>query len=183
MEIVAHISFRNTYPDVKVLMMRVWRYLQTGYLLHFITVLSVYLCIYCTKETIIILKNSNDWKELALFIYLTLYTFILPFFSQLDAFSRYQNYKMIKDKIYLYGFDYRLLKPFVYSRCQRDAISVALFELNYSGEWKTLISKLGFKWYHLLPHLIVKKPSVLFSQKYWIKTLFVKPYNSKYFLW
>lgn len=183
MYLVAHISFRNSYPGIKILTMRVWRYLQTAYLLHLITVLAIYLCIYFAKETIAIIKNSNDWKELALFIYLTLYTFTLPFFSQLDAFSRYQNYKMIKDKIYEYGFDSRIIKPFLYSRCQRDAISVAICELNYSSEWKSLIYKMGFRWYHLLPHLIFNKPSVLFTRQYWIKTFFAKPYYSKYFLW
>lgn len=163
--------------------MRICRYLQTGYLLHLITLLAFVLCILGLLETIDVLKQSSDWKKPAFMIYLLLYSFSLLFFSQLDAYSRYQNYKMVKDKIFYYGFDSRILKPFVYSRCQRDAISVAVRELNYSNEWKNLMKTYDFKWYHILPHIIIKTPSVLFSKQYWIKTLFVKTYHAKYFLW
>lgn len=183
MDFVAHISCQNSYSDIKIIMMRICRYLQTGYLLHFITLLAVVLCIFSLIETIDVLKNANDWKESALMVYFTLYIFSLLFFSQLDAYSRYQNYKMIKDKIFYYGFDTRILKPFVYSRCQRDAISVAVRELNYSEEWKILMKQYDFRWFHLLPHIIIGKPSVLFTKQYWSKTLFVKTYHSNYFLW
>ena len=46
-----------------------------------------------------------------------------------------------------------------------------------------LMKTYDFKWYHILPHIIIKTPSVLFSKQYWIKTLFVKTYHAKYFLW
>ncbi|MGW8314535.1 MAG: hypothetical protein ACWGNV_02965, partial [Bacteroidales bacterium] len=104
-------------------------------------------------------------------------------FSQLDARSRHQNYKMVKDKFYQYGFDARLLKPFMYSRCQRDAIRIAAKEFKFDRAWKKLAYDAGFRWYHLLPSMIVRTPLVLFTKSYWKKTLFVKAYDSKYFLW
>ena len=90
---------------------------------------------------------------------------------------------MVKDKFFEYGFDARLLKPFMYSRCQRDAIGVATRELKFHKEWKKLTYTLGFRWYHLLPTILLQSPHLLFTKNYWSKTLFVGTYHSKYFLW
>jgi len=183
MELVAHITNKTLYPIWKIRLLRITRYLQAGYLLHLITIAAVLLIFVCSKKLMLLIEQGESTQALLLYSYLTLHSFTLPFFSQLDAFSRYQNYKMVKDKMYQYGFDQRLLRPFIYSRCQRDAISVAAKEMNYTREWKKLIRSFGFKWYHLLPHLVIKKPLLLLTKQYWNKTLFVKQYNSKYFLW
>jgi len=159
------------------------RYVQTGYLLHLMAVSSAFLFYLFGKEFLILLKNNESWWRILLFGYASAYFFTLIFFSQLDARSRFQNYKMVKDKFFEYGFDARLLRPFVYSRCQRDAIGVAAKELEFSREWKHLIREFGFRWYHLLPNIIIRCPRVLFTKEYWSKTLFVKTYRSKYFLW
>jgi hypothetical protein len=163
--------------------MRATRYLQTGYLLHLITILAVLLFFTFADIFMQLLKEGGSVSQMILYGYLSLHLFTLPFFSQLDAYSRFQNYKMAKDKLYQYGFDRRLLRPFVYSRCQRDAISVAVQEMKLDKEWKELKCDLGFRWYHILPHIIVRNPMVLFTRQYWNKTLFVKQYHSKYFLW
>lgn len=183
MELVAHISQKEVYSGRKVLIMRLIRYLQIGYLLHGITIVSLALTILFAKMSLFQISPETDPFRLALYLFLTLYFLSLIFFSQLDARSRYQNYKLVKDKLFEYGFKIRLLKPFVYSRCQRDAISVAANELQYHTEWKQLILHLGFKWYHVLPHLVVREPRILFTREYWDKTLLVKTYHSKYFLW
>lgn len=183
MELVTHISCRILYPIWKITSMQIIRYLQTGYLLHLITITSTILFIIFGNNALFALKNHNQLITILFFGFLATYFFSLLFFSQLDAFSRYQNYKMVKDKIYQYRFDHRILRPFIYSRCQRDAISIAAKELNHSKNWKLLIHKYGFRWYHLLPHLIVKNPLILFTKQFWLKTLFVKSYQSKYFLW
>lgn len=159
------------------------RYLQTGILLHFITICSVLLAYLLGAKLIEIINSGGTKMQMLLFGFFTGYFFSLIIFSQLDARSRYQNYKMVKDKLFEYGFDIRLLKPFVYSRCQRDAIKVATVELNFYAEWKKMIHSLGFRWYHILPHFVVKNPLILFTKEYWDKTLFVKTYQSKYYLW
>ena len=183
MESMAHISYMKVHPVWKINLMRMLRYLKTGYLLHLITVAAVFLFFAFSKKFVFLLETGGSIFSILFFGYLTLFTFTLPFFSQLDAHSRYQNYKMVKDKIFHYGFDKRILRPFVYSRCQRDAISVAVHEMQYGKEWGSLIYSLGFRWYHILPHMIVRNPFILFTKQYWNKTLFVKPYKSKYFLW
>jgi hypothetical protein len=60
---------------------------------------------------------------------------------------------------------------------------VAAREFNLQSEWKSLTYISGFRWYHILPAIIVRRPRMLFTKAYWSKTLFVKTYRSKYFLW
>ena len=163
--------------------MRIIRYFQTGILLHLMAIFSIFMVYFTGKEFLILFKSSGSLWKLLLYGFASTYFITLFFFSQLDARSRYQNYKMVKDKFAEYGFDARLLKPFMYSRCQRDAVGVATRELKYLREWKKLTHTLGFRWYHLLPTMIVRNPHILFTINYWSKTLFVRTYHSKYFLW
>ena len=183
MELVAYLYNKPTYTKRKVLLMKVLRYLQTGILLHLMAVFSILMAYFVGEKFLILLKSDVSIWKLVLYAYLTTYFITLIFFSQLDARSRYQNYKMVKDKIFEYGFDARLLKPFVYSRCQRDAIGVAAKELGFRKEWIRLINELGFRWYHILPFIITQNPGTLFKKAYWSKTLFVRTYHSKYYLW
>ena len=183
MEFSAHISYRKIHTERKVLVMNVIRYLQTAYLLHLMGIFSIAMFLVLGKTFLNHWSNGAGAAKLILLGYATSYFFTLIFFSQLDARSRYQNYKMMKDKFYEYGFDARLLRPFMYSRCQRDAIGVAAREFRFEGAWKNLIQTAGYRWYHLLPTMIVRRPLTLFTKSYWKKTLFVKTYRSKYFLW
>jgi hypothetical protein len=165
------------------MVMRIVRYIQTGYLLHLMGLLSILMAYIFGKQFLIFLKDDAQLWKIILVGYATAYFFTLIFFSQFDARSRYQNYKMMKDKFFEYGFDARLLKPFIYSRCQRDAIAVAAREFEFGEKMRKLAYDSGFRWYHLLPAMVVRRPRILFSKEYWSKTLFVKTYLSKYFLW
>jgi hypothetical protein len=183
MEIITHTYHQTSFSGLKVFAMRTLRFLQTTYLLQLMSIASIALFFISLKAVLFLIKNAGTPGQMLLFGYLTAYFFTLIFFSQLDARSRYQNYKLVKDKFYEYGFDIRLLKPFVYSRCQRDAIAVAVREMHFSKEWRQFTGHLGFRWYHILPYLVVRNPGMLFTRDYWAKTLFVKTYRSKYFLW
>ena len=183
MEVTAHISFHSTFSDRRVLGMRILRYLQTGYLLHLMGLFSIFMAYFFAKRVIMLWTNDGAVWSIILHGYAGLYFFSLVFFSLLDARSRFQNYKMAKDRLFKYGFDARLLRPFMYSRCQRDAIFAAIKDLNMQKEWTELMSEMGFRWYHLLPHLVLRNPRILFTRDYWSKTLFVRTYRSKYFLW
>ncbi len=173
----------NLKPSTsKILWMRTLMYLQTGYLLHLMGLLGILLFFYFGNLALRALHNDL-WGWFVWYAYLSLYGFTLPIFSQFDAFSRYQNYKVVKDKIFEYGFDERLLRPFVYSRCQRDAIKVATRCFHLQKQYKAFERRQGFAWYHILPHLVVRRPAILFTRAYWQSTLFVPRYHSKYFLW
>lgn len=183
MELAAHISFRPSYSYPKVVVMRILRFLQTGYLLHLMGICSILLVYFFGRKVLMLRAEGEGTVSILINGFVCLYFFSLIIFSLLDARSRYQNYKMAKDRLYKYGFDARLLKPFIYSRCQRDAIAAAVGDLELRKEWTALKHKMGFRWYHLLPDMVIKNPWLLFTRDYWSKTLFVRKYNSKYFLW
>ncbi len=114
---------------------------------------------------------------------LGLYGLVLIFFAQMDAFSRFQNYKLAKDLFFKNKFKKRIADLFSVSRCQRDAVLVAAKDLELASELAKYYDHLGYRWYHLLPDRVLENPGILLTRAYWKKTLFVCPYQSKYFLW
>jgi hypothetical protein len=152
-------------------------YLKAGYLLHTITVVEViaFSCFFYFVDVPAWL--SSDYIVLKLFALSPIVG--MPLFAQLDARSRFQNYKLIKDRLYLYGFQTRILKPFVKSRCQRDAARAAANELGMDRQCLRFFDSFGYRWYHLFPDAVFKKPSILATKNFWITTLFTKKYVSR----
>ena len=104
----------------------------------------------------------------------------LPILAQLDARSRYQNYKQIKDQLLVYGFDERILKPTLKSRCLRDAAQVAADEAGYADRCRNHFLSSGYRWYHLLPDFVFRSPQFLLTGYFWRTTFFVPRYRSRY---
>jgi hypothetical protein len=104
----------------------------------------------------------------------------MPFFAQLDAYSRFQNYKKLKDQMYKYGFNLRILKPVLKSRCQRDAALVAAEELGQKEACMAYFHENGYRWYHLLPDFAFRSPQFLLAPVFWRTTFFVPYYASIY---
>src|SRR5882672_5712043 len=116
--------------SVETSLYTLFAYVRTGYLLHLVTLLEVViLCTLFIKLDIYEwIQKGNGLLKLGL-----LFPFIsFPIFSQLDARSRYQNYKMLRDHFYFYGFHPRIVKPFIKSRCQRDAVIAAAKDLGFA---------------------------------------------------
>ena len=153
-------------------------YLKAGYLLHLITLLElvIFTTLYCLADISAWLTNNYILLKL---IALSP-TIWLPLFAQLDARSRYQNYKLVKDNLYIYGFQPRILRPFTKSRCQRDAVKAAAAELGMSEQYKMYFQTLGYKWYHLFPDVIFCNPKFLLTKNFWVTTLFARSYRSKF---
>jgi len=106
-----------------------------------------------------------------------------PIYPILDARSRFQNYKQVKDVLYQYGFQERLIRPFISSRCQRDAVMTAAEELGYQQECKAYFYRSGYRFYHLFPDFMFTRPSYLFSSGFWWNTFWVKHYEPKFDFW
>jgi len=79
----------------------------------------------------------------------------------------------------MYGFQARIVKPFVKSRCQRDATKAAAAELGYLKNCQLLFKEHGYKWYHLFPDTVFNNPTMLFTKNFWKTTLFTETYLSK----
>jgi len=152
-------------------------YFKAGSLLHLITLSEIlfFSCLYLSFDVVSWLKG--DFLLLKLIALSP--SVCMPLFAQLDARSRYQNYKLVKDHLYIYGFHTRIIKPFIKSRCQRDAAKAAAYELGMMEHCEEYFKKTGYKWYHLFPDVIFTKPSILLTKNFWITTLFAKTYRPK----
>lgn len=152
-------------------------YFRVGYLLHFFSLLEM-IVLYIAFKWL----NIEDWLQqgnLLLKIVVLLPFISIPFFPQLDAWSRYQNYKMMRDKFYYYGFQVKIAKLFIRSRCQRDAVLAAASDLGYSKTCKFYFYENGYRWFHILPDFILSNPAILLSKQFWQSTFFVKKYSSR----
>lgn len=152
-------------------------YLRVGYFLHVVTLLELLFsyCLFYFSDVSSWLATDNSVIKSITLIPL----FGLPLIAQLDIRSRYQNYKLVKDNLYTYGFQKRLVKPFIRSSCQRDAVKVAADELGMSHQCRDYLKSSGYKWHHLIPDIVLKKPSILFTKNFWSTTLFTKTYHPR----
>ena len=181
MELIIKINSLNTSREY-ILYKKTRRIFKMAILLHIMAVIGIVM-FYWFGQSAIESFNQNEIIDFLLFGYLSAYGFTLPFFAELDARSRYQNYKAAKDALHRHGFQTRIIDLFIVSRCQRDAIAIAAGDLGHLEELKQHYYQQGYRWYHLLPDFLFHTPSMLFTKSYWEKTLFVKKFNSKYFLW
>ena len=152
-------------------------YYRLGYLLHLMTIAELFLIVACFKQFHLIDWAMSGNPFIRWFLLLCLA--FPPVFPQCDARSRYQNYKQVKDHLFLYGYQNRIIKPFSHSRCPRDAVLAAAEELGYEKECKNYFISQGYKWHHLMPDFLVNNPKFLFNKQFWFSTFFVKTYNSK----
>jgi hypothetical protein len=166
-----------------ILWQKTIRFLKVGWMLHFTASLS--LVFFFRISQLVYAGFIENGLSLTLF----LWTYIAGFFlsisliSEKDAYGRYQNYKQVKDLMHIYGFQKRLLKPFMLSRCQRNAACVAAKDLKLEKEVKMYIASLGYLWYHIFPDAFIANPQVLFKRVFWERILFTKYYKLHYFYW
>lgn len=166
----------------RVVYERILRYLKVGSFLHFMSVLSVVI-LFLSARIAFEFFQENLFMHSFLWGALALWALTIPFFSQFDAYGRYQNYKQIKDALFEMGYDARLIKPFMRSKCQRDATVVAGNDLGHETEIRDYFYSQGYRLYHILPDAFVKNPLVLFYSLFWKRILFTKRYELKNFYW
>ncbi len=159
------------------------QFLKVGYFLHVMAFVGVFLLYFGITEIIEWLANPNGYFVLIGYMLIALEGLTLPFIAEMDALGRYQNYKQIKDRLFTFGYDDRLLKPFMYSKCQRDAVIIAASDLNYKSQAKSYFYNNGYRWYHVFPDVFFKNPLVLFKKDFWTKILFANTYQLKNFYW
>ena len=158
------------------------RFIKVGRSLHIITLLGIGLFFLGLHKFELIPFSSFEFSNY-FWLYIISLGFTLPIFAELDAYGRYQDYKLLKDIIYKNGFDNRLIKIFMYSKCQRDSVLVAVDDLEYRKKAEDYFYKNGYRWYHLLPDRFVKKPLVIFRKEFWYRILFTEKYQLKNFYW
>jgi hypothetical protein len=153
-------------------------FLRAGRVLHFFFLSSLAFFILAFKQV-----RFENYEFISIQAFLSLFFFSLCVTTELDAYSRYQNYKMVKDLFHSYGFREMIARPFSKSSCQRDAAVEAARQLEMNESVEKYFYKLGYRWYHIIPSMLIEKPLMFFTKDYWTSTFFVPRYKSKYFCW
>lgn len=145
-------------------------YLSAGILLHAIT--SVELAIILLIDT---MPEAHPLKLAALSIMA-----LCVLFTQLDARSRFQEFKKVRDQLLRYGPDRRIFAALSRSRCQRDAALAAAGQLGHASFCRDHFFTIGYRWYHLLPDFASHHPWFLFSPTFLKATFFAPTYHARY---
>lgn len=152
-------------------------YLKAGLLIHMVTLLDIaVLGVFGPDLLWFRAESRSDAVRNTLILVFPVSVLIL---SQLDARSRFQSYKRVKDGLFTYGFDPRIVKPVLKSRCQRDAALAAADELGYKDLCLTYFRSKGYRWYHVLPDFVFSNPGLLADSRFWRSTFFSETYRSR----
>ena len=166
----------SLYAVVKI----VQRYLQVGSLLHMIAIINFFVARFFYLHAIYQWHEGVTWIFF-LNIYLMLFFGSIPFFAQLDAWSRWQNYKLFRDLLFKYGYRDRFAKSLMHSRCQREAAYIAALDVDLTDPVARFFYNRGYRWYHIIPDFVIKTPGYLLTDNFWKTTFFAKKYKVKYF--
>lgn len=109
-----------------------------------------------------------------------LFSFVHIFLVIMDSWSRFQNYKRLKDQLYTYSFQPKIANNYLVSKCQRRALKIACNELDLSNEYHRFLELRGVKWHHFIPYFMVQDPLFLFKRYFWNRTFLEKYYEPKY---
>lgn len=109
-----------------------------------------------------------------------LFSFSHIFMVIMDAWSRFQNYKRVKDHLFMHGFTQKIARHYQGSKCQRNAVLVAARELGLEEEVRAYYRKRGIRWFHFIPQFMVKDPLFLFKRYFWSRTFMEKHYVPKF---
>lgn len=168
-----------SYTEIRYSLFK--RYLKVGRFLHIMTLIALMIFVVSIQNVRFSITSFDATNFLWLF--LLLFGLSVAVISQLDAFGRFQNYKQLKDKFYEYGFNLKLLRPFMFSKCQRDAILIASEDFESKDKAKKYFNEKGYRWYHILPDVCVANPFVIFKMTFWNKILFTKYYEFQNYHW
>jgi len=124
--------------------------------------------------------HHRGWLPIAFWGWSFMFSFIHIFLVIMDSWSRFQNYKRVKDQFFQYGFKARIADAYIVSRCQRSAVMVAAQELGLEKQLAEHYDMRGVKWFHFIPYFMLQDPFFLFKKAFWSKTFIEKRYRSKF---
>ena len=154
------------------------RYYRVGNFLHIVALFALLITLYSIYQ---IWWPGSDSGNSSYYIWLSILIVFgcMCILAELDGYSRFQNYKQLKDQIYLNGYQERLLKPLLKSSCHREAAVVACTELGIGELGKNFFLNRGYRWYHIIPDFVFQYPLFFFSNFFWRTTFFTPYYRSQ----
>ncbi len=154
------------------------RYIKVGRLLHFIAALDLMISV-IALYFILILDGAENLGLITFWVVVVMLFGGMCVYAELDGFSRFQDYKRVKDQLYLYGYQERIMRPMLRSRCQRDAAQLACDELGVGGNSSACFAGHGYRWYHIIPDFVWDDPDFFFKAYFWSGTFFTPYYKSR----
>ncbi|WP_316801252.1 hypothetical protein [Pedobacter frigidisoli] len=154
-------------------------YWNVGLLLHLSLIIFVF------ESWLYYTSLSSSYQEGNFFLTIfwagsVLFAFSHIFLVVMDGWSRFQNYKRIKDNLFLHGFNPRMAYPYMGSKCQRSAFLVAAAELGLQQQVSSFYERMGIRWYHFVPRFMVQDPLFLFKRSFLSRTFLEKYYAPKF---
>jgi hypothetical protein len=162
---------------VRILFQKSLAYFRAGKLLHMISLVFAVISFILGKK-LFQSDGSTIISQLSLGGAITFF-FTNSILAELDARSRYQNYKQVKDQLFMNGYSERILRPMLKSMCQRDAVLLAAKELEMGMRCEIYFKRNGYRWYHVIPDFIFHQPQFLFSKYFWRSTFFTPEYRAR----
>ena len=154
------------------------RYINVGRLLHFIALLDLIISAVAVYY-IVTLNAVQNTGLITICVVVVVLFGGMSVYAELDGYSRFQDYKRVKDQLYFYGYQERIIRPMLKSRCQRDAAQLACDELGVGEQSKTHFNSHGYKWYHIIPDFVWADPGFFFKAYFWRGTFFTPYYKSR----
>ncbi|MDN3594257.1 hypothetical protein [Zunongwangia endophytica] len=124
--------------------------------------------------------DSEDLLIISFWLWCLMFSFIHMFLVLADVWSRFQNYKRVKDQLFRHGFTSKIAKNYMGSKCQRMAFLAAAKELGLDNDVKRYYQKSGVAWYHFIPIFMLKDPLFLFRRYFWSRTFLERYYSPKF---
>ncbi len=123
-------------------------------------------------------SNSTPWIVFWTLFFLFSFTHI--YLVIMDGWSRYQNYKRVKDQFFIHGFNKKITLIYIGSKCHRMAAETAAEELGIKDQVQQCYRDFGVKWYHYIPYFMIKEPLFLFKKIFWSRTFLEQAYEPKF---
>ncbi len=123
-------------------------------------------------------SSSTPW--IVFWVVFFLFSFSHIYLVIMDGWSRYQNYKRIKDQFFMYGFNKKITLIYIGSKCHRIAAETAAEELGIKDQVQQCYRDYGVKWYHYIPYFMIKEPFFLFKKIFWSRTFLEEVYEPKF---
>lgn len=100
---------------------------------------------------------------------------VLAVLAFLDSWGRCRDFVALVEKFKLYQHNViysmaglsRHLSPWMKTHCQREAIRVAAWWVGYSSTADYILWRAGYRWYHLLPDWMWRRPGLFLTQRFW----------------
>ncbi len=150
----------------RLVLQEFFRYLQAAPFPHLTSLKASGLALLSWVEARHVLAQPDSTWAIWIWLVLTVLFAWGVVLCQADALSRYREFKRVRRMLARYGFCPRIFRLVASSRCQRDAALLAARETGCRAQARGVFQELGYRWYHILPDVIVSNPLYFFHPRF-----------------